>query len=108
MGLLTPLLVLIGLNLLINGLLSASELCNNVRLAWLSTLHPWVCMYLFHCWPLVWIQMKHLLHKVLELFCIEIWVLFLQMCLPENVSSLGCQASVEWIIWLCSCEWWML
>lgn len=57
-----------------------------------------------------WIKLEHALDEILELSREEgfsVW-LALAVCSPEDVGSIGCNASIEWICWLSSCEWWML
>lgn len=56
------------------------------------------------------LELEHALDEVLELLTevgLFTW-LVLAVGSPENVGSVGGQASVEWIIWLSGGEGWML
>ena len=57
-----------------------------------------------------WVKLEHALDQVLEVITEEFKsvLLVLAMGLPEDVSSVSSDASVEWIRWLSSSEWWML
>jgi hypothetical protein len=57
-----------------------------------------------------WVKLKHALNKILELITEKfksIW-LILAVSFPENISSVGSDASVKWVRWLSSSEWRML
>lgn len=57
-----------------------------------------------------WVKLEHALDQVLEVITEEFKsvLLVLAMGLPEDVSSVSSDASVEWVRWLSSSEWWML
>ena len=63
-----------------------------------------------HRWPVRALELQHALDEVLE-FLTEVrlltWLIF-AVGSPENIGSVSSQASVEWISWLSSGEWWML
>lgn len=66
--------------------------------------------HLFDAGSVVGIEGEHLGHEILEFLREELHAIGLALAvgLPEYVSSIGGQASVEGIAWLGSGEWWML
>lgn len=90
--------------------MSLVEFSLDLLLSWDWALHPRMGEDLAHGWPVRALELKHALDEVLELLT-EVgflaW-LVLAMSPPEDVSSVGSQASVEWVIWLGSGEWWVL
>jgi hypothetical protein len=60
-----------------------------------------------HRWPVRRLQLEHALDQIFEVLTevsLFVW-LVLAVGPPENVSSVGSQAPVEWVIWLSGSEW---
>jgi hypothetical protein len=108
--LLSLLLHLFGLDVGLDGMVSLVELRLDLRGSGHWALHPGMSQDFRHGRSVGGLQLKHALDEVLELFTevpLFAW-LVLAMGSPEYVSSISCQASVEWIIWLSCGERWML
>lgn len=106
-SLITLFLIFIFLNLTINIGFSISKFSGYIFFWRNSSFHPWVCNDLIQSRSGRRIQMKHLLYKVLEIFCEEILIFLFQMCLPKDICSISGKTSIKWVIWLSSSKWWM-
>jgi len=90
--------------------ISFAEFRHYLFFCWFVALHPWVLEHLFDAGSVVGIESEHLGHEILEFLREELHAIGLAFAvgLPEYVSSIGGQASVERIAWLGGGEWWML
>lgn len=61
-------------------------------------------------WSVLWVELEHGLEEILKVVREESFLawLVLGVDLPEDISSVGSQTLVEWVLWLSGGERWML
>jgi len=106
-GLLSLFLLSLSLDLLLYSNFSFGEFFKNLVFGSGITLEPWVSEDLTDGRSVIRIQLHASLNDLSEFFREEIFasLLSLTMGSPEDVSSAGSHASVEWILGLGSGEW---
>jgi len=89
-----------------DSLVSGLELNTDFFGGWDWSLHPFVISDFGHSRSVRWIQLKHTLDQIFEIFReIALSSLFaLAMCPPEYISSVGSEASIKGVLRLGSGE----
>ena len=91
----------LAVGLLVDELLAHGEVLLDLIIAGHGALHPGVGADLVDCGALLGVQSHHSLEEILELGCVKVVTLLsIGVCLPENVSTVGCQQAVVRVLWV--------
>ena len=106
-GILTAgaLLTALAMGLLVDELLAHGEVRFDLLIAGHGALHPGVGADFVDCGALLGVQSHHPLKEILELGRVKVVALLsIGVCLPENVSTVGCKQAVVRVLWVCRGE----
>ena len=99
----------LAVGLLVDELLAHGEVRFDLLITGHGALHPGVGADLVDCGALLGVQSHHSLEEILELGRVKVVTLLsIGVCLPENVSTVGCQQAVVGVLWVGRGEGWAL